>query len=111
MYCQQHQMRRSKKTRQSDAAYCRKEDWWKEPEETAFEQESHRSTRRSYYVHLKRKVWSIVLLKPETKQPRTEQLEDEFNRLVTQWNKETFHLSSLTKVYAHPTYQRIMAMG
>ncbi|MGA9408422.1 MAG: hypothetical protein WBW71_14905 [Bacteroidota bacterium] len=38
-------------------------------------------------------------------------LAKEFPKLVTQWREETFHLSSLTKIYAHPAYQRIMAMG
>jgi hypothetical protein len=36
---------------------------------------------------------------------------DEFQSLVKQWKEETYPLSSLTKIYAHPAYQRIMAMG
>jgi hypothetical protein len=38
-------------------------------------------------------------------------LEAEFHLLVNRWKAETFYLSSLTKKYAHPAYQRIMAMG
>jgi len=40
-----------------------------------------------------------------------EELADEFHALVERWQQETFSLSSLTKIYAHPAYQRIMAMG
>jgi len=38
-------------------------------------------------------------------------LKAEFNKLIAQWREETFSISSLTKIYAHPAYQRIMAMG
>ena len=38
-------------------------------------------------------------------------LAKEFRKLVKQWRDETFFLSSLTKMFAHPAYQRIMAMG
>ncbi len=39
------------------------------------------------------------------------ELAKEFHALVERWKRETFSLSSLTKIYAHPAYQRIMAMG
>jgi hypothetical protein len=39
------------------------------------------------------------------------ELEKEFHKLVKQWKEETFALSSLTKMYEHPAYQRIIAMG
>jgi hypothetical protein len=38
-------------------------------------------------------------------------LAGEFRSLVEKWNEDTFAISSLTKIYAHPAYQRIMAMG
>lgn len=38
-------------------------------------------------------------------------LEREFHSLVMRWNDETCAISSLTKIYAHPAYQRIIAMG
>jgi len=38
-------------------------------------------------------------------------LEKEFYDLLKKWNEETFALSSLTKIYAHPAYQRIIGMG
>lgn len=38
-------------------------------------------------------------------------LQKEFCGLVEKWKKETFSISSLTKIYAHPSYQRIIAMG
>jgi hypothetical protein len=38
-------------------------------------------------------------------------LTEEFPKLVNQWKEETACVSSLTKIYAHPAYQRIMAMG
>src|SRR5580658_4984723 len=41
----------------------------------------------------------------------TDSLEAEFHSLVNRWKMETFYLSSLTKKYAHPAYQRIIAMG
>src|SRR5712692_7930579 len=40
-----------------------------------------------------------------------EEVAKEFHALVERWKQETFALSSLTKIYAHPAYQRIMAMG
>ncbi len=38
-------------------------------------------------------------------------LELEFHSLVKRWREETFYLSSLTKKYSHPAYQRIIGMG
>ncbi len=42
---------------------------------------------------------------------QVESLSEEFPKLVKQWKEETFALSSLTKIYAHPAYQRIIGMG
>jgi hypothetical protein len=36
---------------------------------------------------------------------------EEFPKLVKQWKDETFFHSSLTKVFTHPAYLRIIAMG
>lgn len=41
----------------------------------------------------------------------TEELANEFHALVERWKAETFFHSSLTKVFAHPAYLRIIAMG
>jgi hypothetical protein len=41
----------------------------------------------------------------------SETLQKEFYSLVKRWKDETFAISSLTKIYAHPAYQRIIAMG
>lgn len=38
-------------------------------------------------------------------------LAEEFSKLVKQWTEETAFLSSLSKIYMHPAYQRIIAMG
>jgi hypothetical protein len=38
-------------------------------------------------------------------------LAKEFAALVNEWDRDTFAVSSLTKIYAHPAYQRIIAMG
>jgi hypothetical protein len=40
-----------------------------------------------------------------------EELAKEFHALVQRWKEETSFLSSLSKVFAHPAYQRIMALG
>jgi hypothetical protein len=40
-----------------------------------------------------------------------EELAREFRALVKQWKEETFFLSSLSKIFTHPAYQRIIAMG
>jgi hypothetical protein len=42
---------------------------------------------------------------------RRDLLENEFHNLVILWREETADLSSPIKMYAHPAYQRIMAMG
>ena len=47
---------------------------------------------------------------PKTK-TSAKSLEIEFNELAAKWKQETMAVSSLTKIYAHPAYQRIMAMG
>lgn len=36
---------------------------------------------------------------------------EEFRSLVKQWKEETFFISSSTKLFHHPAYVRIMAMG
>jgi len=38
-------------------------------------------------------------------------LAQEFDVLARRWRHETFAISSLTKIYMHPSYQRIIAMG
>jgi hypothetical protein len=111
----------------TDAAYCRPANWWKDshykPEEEMDPlQHGPRTQRRKIQraafrrVNRTGKQWSVVLLESGAqntagKKPRATELEAEFTKLVRRWKEETFHLSSLTKVYAHPAYQRIMAMG
>jgi hypothetical protein len=34
-----------------------------------------------------------------------------FEKLVTEWNRATKHLSSVTDMVTHPSYQRIIGMG
>ncbi len=38
-------------------------------------------------------------------------LSEEFHRLREKWKAETAHLSSVTKIVMHPSYQRIIGMG
>ena len=38
-------------------------------------------------------------------------LSDEFGRLKEKWKSETAHLSSVTDIVMHPSYQRIIGMG
>jgi len=45
------------------------------------------------------------------KMATTDSLAEEFHSLVKQWNEETFYISSLSKIFSHPAYVRIMAMG
>src|SRR5437899_5923911 len=35
----------------------------------------------------------------------------EFQRRASEWNKDTLGVSSLSEMFMHPAYQRIMAMG
>jgi hypothetical protein len=42
---------------------------------------------------------------------QTEQLRVEFEALAKRWQRETRHLSLISKKTAHPTYFRIMGMG
>jgi hypothetical protein len=42
---------------------------------------------------------------------KSDALAKEFHSLVTRWKDETFAISSLSKIYMHPSYQRIIAMG
>lgn len=39
------------------------------------------------------------------------EVETKFRRLVSQWRKETEHISSIAKASMHPAYQRIIGMG
>jgi hypothetical protein len=41
----------------------------------------------------------------------TVDVEAEFRRLAEWWNRETGVLSSLTKMFAHPAYRQIVALG
>jgi len=70
-----------------------------------FTQETARSIRAALVDDV---VFEGYTLQLPTK---TQPLRAEFDSLVKQWKEETFPLSSLTKKYAHPAYQRIMAMG
>jgi hypothetical protein len=40
-----------------------------------------------------------------------ESVEQKFQRLAAVWRAETGHLSSTTKMFNHPAYQAIIAMG
>lgn len=46
-----------------------------------------------------------------SQQKKRENLERLFRTEVERWKKETRHLSSVTKMIAHPSYMRIMGMG
>ncbi|SRR6266478_2587938 len=121
MPCTQHPFKRSRKEYSTEAPYCRKENWWKSPDNESEEKTSvhrHVTKMSSYVLPPKGKTWSIVWfasglksLKKAEKHLRSAKLDEEFNKLVKQWKEETFFLSSLSKMFAHPAYQRIMAMG
>ncbi len=40
-----------------------------------------------------------------------ESVEQRFRRLAAVWRRETAHLSSPTKMFAHPAYQEIIGLG
>jgi hypothetical protein len=40
-----------------------------------------------------------------------ESVEQKFQRLAAVWRAETGHLSALTKMFDHPAYQEIIALG
>jgi hypothetical protein len=42
---------------------------------------------------------------------QVESVEQKFQRLTAVWRAETRHLSSTTKMFGHPAYQEIIAMG
>ena len=110
----QHLSDRRCKAHSADAPYCRPADWWKssdyKSEKESFSSKHERQRKRRHRPI--RKEWSIVILRrPAGKKSASPELEREFGGLVKQWKKETFALSSLSKIYAHPGYQRIMAMG
>lgn len=42
---------------------------------------------------------------------KTERLRSEFNALAEQWQRETQHLSQVSKKIVHPAYLRIVGMG
>jgi hypothetical protein len=45
------------------------------------------------------------------RQEKQKELERIFREQADVWSKETRHLSSITKMVAHPSYRRIMGMG
>jgi hypothetical protein len=108
MSCSQHSSIRNRKSHSVDAPYCRHPDWWKDSDmesESNIPKRKYFEKRKSHYVVSKKKTWSIILITQSGK------LEEEFNRLVAEWKRDTFYMSSLTKIYAHPAYERIKAMG
>ena len=43
--------------------------------------------------------------------PQAESVEQKFQRLAALWRAETGHLSSITRMFNHPAYQEIIALG
>lgn len=42
---------------------------------------------------------------------QVESVEQKFQRLAAGWRAETGHLSSITKMFNHPSYQEIIGLG
>jgi hypothetical protein len=42
---------------------------------------------------------------------QTESVEQKFQRLAAQWRAETEHLSSTSRMFNHPAYREIIALG
>ena len=106
----QHSELVCKEKHQPEAAYARAPDLWKGSEYRAIEEAVSRyvERRRPYRICRKRGQGVIVRLPSRA---GSAELRREFDELVRRWEMDTSALSSLTKIYAHPAYQRIMAMG
>lgn len=101
--------------------------------QTAYVPTQHRS---SQYTHLspfaqrakaaksprepKRSALTLALTKPRCSpmitwlpegSPLQAPAEERFRELVKQWMEETQHLSSITEISTHPSYQQIIGMG
>jgi hypothetical protein len=50
-------------------------------------------------------------VKPGPAPQLPESIQERFRRLEAQWKAETGHLSSSTKIIAHPAFQQIIALG
>lgn len=77
------------------------------------------TSQHDYYVQMQNQ-WkhqdSIVIVPHQISRNkpagfRSVPTREEFDRLVKQWKLETRAQSSLSKIYTHPAYQRIIGMG
>lgn len=60
---------------------------------------------------LKSRLIEILSKRPFPVDANASDLEQTFQRLAKEWQEETGHLSSMTKMVMHPKYQRIIGMG
>ncbi len=54
---------------------------------------------------------SVQSVTPPVVVSGAESIEQRFARLAAQWHKETWHLSSATRMAEHPAYQEIISLG
>jgi hypothetical protein len=115
MSCAQLSSERGCKAQSLDAPYCLHADWWKSSSYKPDERISHSGyiqRKQRYRTHKIVKQWSMVILSSGVVgKSHIVELEEEFRRLVKQWEHETSFHSSLGEVFTNEAYQRIMAMG
>lgn len=112
MSCSQHSSAKSRKTRLTDAPYCRHADWWKNPDQQSYEENEPRGyseTKQSYRLPKREKSWSIVVLSSGL-QELTEH-EKKFRYYASKWKDETGGDSSLTNITSNMNYLRIIRIG
>lgn len=79
----------------------------------AIEPENPEETIRARFVErLEQKKELRRAIEEKLKSERTQrEIGDKFNRLASQWLRETEYISSIKKACMHPAYQRIIGMG
>src|SRR5579872_676049 len=65
------------------------------------------------YLEESRRIEQAAMGGPATSDdsPPSFGLADEFRSLAQKWQRDTKHMSSLSKMFSHPSYRRIMGMG
>jgi hypothetical protein len=93
------------------------DDWYEKPPQV-WARELERQVRAASLrrMALRRAALAYMRRKEEEKRFATArtsgvELVERFRTLVDRWRKETAHISSISKLVMHPSYQRIIGMG
>src|ERR1039457_514510 len=113
MPCEQHTSARSRNAFQTDAAYSRHADWWKNPDEHSRKENApsgYSLKIGSYKLPRRKKTnWSIFYLSSGAK-VMTE-AEIKFRHYAAKWKEEIGGDSSLTNATSNMNYLRIIRLG